>query len=106
MRPLCSGQVHGDEDENRYQQFSAYATTTVGGVRISADAEHLAYEAEINGATSATTGRLNLGYVASKTLELTLTGEYGQTPEYDREVSGLLAVLWRYDASTKKEGTK
>ena len=37
-------------------------------------------------------GTLSLSYAASRSLELSASVEYGQTPEYDREVKGLLAV--------------
>ena len=82
------------------------AATTIRAVRVAAGAEYLAYETEINGEDSAATGTLSLGYAVGKSLELSLTGEYGKTPEYEREVKGLLAVLWRYDASAKKGGSK
>jgi hypothetical protein len=98
--------VHGDEAENQYQEFRAHATAPLGPVSVLANAEHLAYEEAINGEKNATTGRLGLSYPASKSLELSASVEYGQTPEYDHEVKGLLAVLWRYDASMKKGGTK
>jgi len=98
--------VHGDEAENQYQEFRANATAPLGPVSVSVNAEHLTYEEAINGEKNATTGRLSLGYPASRSLELSASVEYGQTPEYDREVKGLLAVLWRYDASMKKGGTK
>jgi hypothetical protein len=98
--------VHGDAAEDRYQQFRAHLTTTVGAVRVAAGAEHLVYEEEINGEKNATTGTLSLSYAAGKAIELTLSGEYGKTPDYDPEVKGLLAVVWRYDASTKKGDAK
>jgi hypothetical protein len=99
-------QVHGEAEEDRYWQLSAHATTAFGPIHVSAGAEHLVYEKEINGETNATTGSLGVSYAASKSLELSASAEYGQTPEYDREVKGLLAVLWHYDASIKKGGTK
>lgn len=99
-------QVDGDADENRYQEVSAHASKSFGRLHAAAGVEHLAYEAEINGEKNATTGTLGLTYTVSRALEITASGEYGQTPAYDREVKGLLAVLWRYDASTKKGGTK
>ena len=98
--------MHGDEAENQYQEFRANVTAPVGPVRVTVSAEHLVYEEAINGENNATTGTLDLSYPASTSLELSASVEYGQTPEYDREVKGLLAVLWRYDASTKKGGTK
>jgi hypothetical protein len=99
-------QVHGDAEEDRYQMFSAHATTAVGPVHLAAGAEHVVYKAEINGEKNATIGTLSLGWAPSAALELTLSGEYGKTPEYDREVKGLLAVLWRFDVSTGKGGTQ
>jgi hypothetical protein len=99
-------QMHGDEAENRYQEFRGYVTALLGPVRTALSAEHLAYDEEINGQDSATTATLSLGYDLSRSLNITATGEYGVTPEFDREVKGLLAVLWRYDASMKKGGTK
>lgn len=99
-------QVHGDADENRYQEFSAHGTKSFGRVSAAAGAEYVAYETEINGEKNATTGKLALSYAVSRALELTASAEYGKTPEYEREVKGFLAVLWRYDASIKKGGTK
>lgn len=99
-------QVHGEALEDRYQEISAHATKAFGPLHLSAGAEYVEYELKINGETNATTGKLGLSYAASKSLELSASAEYGQTPEYDREIKGLLAVLWRYDASMKKGGTK
>lgn len=98
--------VHGDEAENRYQEYRAHATAPVGPLNVTVSAERLAYEEAINGEDSATTGKIGMSYAASKALELSASLEYGRTPEYDREIKGLLAVLWRYDASIKKGGTK
>jgi hypothetical protein len=99
-------QVNGEAEEDQYQEISAHATTAFGLVRVAAGAQYLAYEIAINGKKKAMTGTLGLSYAASKSLELSASAEYGQTPEFDREVKGLLAVLWRYDASIKKGGTK
>jgi hypothetical protein len=99
-------QVHGEEAENRYQEFSANAAVPLGPVLVSANAEYLSYEEEINGKKNAMTGKLGLTYAASRAFELSASVEYGQTPDYDHEVKGLLAVLWRYEASMKKGGTK
>ncbi|MHB8834459.1 MAG: hypothetical protein ACYC9Y_01935 [Candidatus Methylomirabilia bacterium] len=98
--------VSGEAPEDRYWELSVHATTAFGPARVSASAEHLAYEVEINGKKTATTGKLALSYAASKSFELSASGEYGQTPEYDREVRGFFAMTWRYDASSKEGGTK
>ena len=98
-------QMHGDAPQERYQQFRAYATAPLGPVALAAGVEHLAYEEPINGEDSATTGTLTLGYALSKALELSASAEYGVTPEMEREAGFLLALIWRYDASTKKGGT-
>lgn len=99
-------QVHGEAEEDRYQEISAHATKAFGPVHLSLGAEYVTYGVAINGETIATTGKLGLSYALSKSLELSASGEYGETPEFDREIKGLLAVLWRYDASIKKGGTK
>jgi len=99
-------QVHGEAEEDRYWQLRGHATTAFGPIDVSVSAEHLVYEKEINGETNATTGKLGLSYAASKSLDLSGSVEYGQTPEYDREVKGFCAVTWRYDALIKKGGTK
>lgn len=99
-------QVQGDAEENRYREYRAYATAGLRAVRLAAGAEHQAYEEAINGEKDATTGTLSLGYAVNQAFELTLSGQYGVTPEYEREVKGLLAVLWRYDVSAKKGGSK
>lgn len=95
-------QVLGDSIRDRYRQISAYATTGIGPFHISAGAERLDYEAPINGVESATTGTLGLRYTASRSLELSASAEYGETPQFEQEFKGLLAVLWRYDTATKK----
>lgn len=99
-------QVRGEAEEDRYQEISAHATTVIGPVHVALGAQYLAYEIEINGEKNATTGTLGLSYAASRSLELSASGEYGQTPEFDREIKGFLAMTWRYDASIKKGGTK
>ncbi len=98
--------VHGAEAENQYQEVRAHATAPLGAVSVGVSVKHLSYEEAVDGRKNATTGALDLSYAVSKSLELSASAAYGQTPEYDREVKGLLAVLWRYDASIKKGGTK
>ena len=99
-------QMHGDEEENRYQEFQVHASRTFGAWLAAAEVQYLAYEEELNGEDSGTTAMLSLRYAASPALELTASAEYGVTPEYEREVSGLLAMTWRYAASTRKGGSK
>jgi hypothetical protein len=99
-------QMAGSADEDCYQQFHANVAKTFGALNVALGGEYLAYKVEINGQKSATTGRLALGYALSKALEVSGSVEYGVTPEYTREVNGLLAAVWRYDASTKKGGAQ
>ena len=96
--------VDGDEEENRYQEFRVYATSPIGPVAAAAGIEHLAYDEDINGESGATTGSLTVGYNVSRALEVSASAEYGVTPDFEHETNFLLAVLWRYDASTKKGG--
>lgn len=98
--------VNGEALEDRYWELSAQAATSFGPARVFVGAEHLAYELEINGTKTATTGTLALNLAASASLEFSASAEYGRTPEYDREVKGLVAMTWRYDAPIKKGGTK
>ena len=106
-------QVHGDEAENQYQEFRAHATAPVGPISASLSGQYLAYAEAIDGEDKAMVGTLDLSYVAIKSVdssasvvEFSASLEYGKSPEYDREVKGMLAVLWHYDASMKKGGTK
>lgn len=98
--------VHGDLARDRYQQASLSATQAFGPLRLSAGAERLEYETPINRGKIATTGTLGLSYNATRSLELSASAEYGKTPEFDREVKGLLAVLWHYAATAKKGADK
>ena len=98
--------VHGDEAENQYQEFRGHVTAPLGPVHATLSGQELIYAEEINGKKNATTGVLDLSYAVSTSLELSASAEYGHTPDYDREIKGMLAVLWRYDASMKKGGTK
>jgi hypothetical protein len=98
--------VEGEAEEDQYWEASAHVTQSFGNLNVSLSGEHVAYELEINGKKTATTGTLALNLAASRSLEFTASAEYGQTPAYDREVKGLLAMTWRYDASMKKGGTK
>ena len=82
-----------------------YASAPVGRLSLAAGVEYLAYDEEINGEDSATTGTLTLGYAPSKSLEFSASAEYGVTPEMEKEAAFLLALTWRYDAATKKGGT-
>ena len=110
VRAPRPGQATGRSTARPWRTVTRRSTRTrrrpFGPVHVAVSAQHLAYEAEINGEKNSTTGKLGLSYAASRSLELSASVEYGQTPEYDREVKGFLAVLWRYDASIKKGGTK
>jgi hypothetical protein len=98
--------VRGESIDHRYQEISAHASRSFGALRVALGAEYVKYEEKINGENYGTSGTLGVSYAASGSLELSASAGYGQTPEYDREIKGLLAVLWRYDASMKKGGTK
>jgi hypothetical protein len=96
--------LDGEVAENRYQEFRGYVSTPVGPVAAAAGIEHLVFDEPVNGEKNATTGTLNLGYAISKVLEFSALGEYGVTPEFEHEARLMLALLWRYDAMTKKGG--
>lgn len=96
--------VDGEVAENRYQEFRGHVSTPVGPIAAAAGVEHLVFEEPVNGEKNATTGTLSLAYALSKALEFSATGEYGVTPEFEHDARLIVALLWRYDATTKKGG--
>jgi len=94
------------EDEDSYQMFHANVAKAFGALKVALGGQYLDYQTEINGGTTAASGRVSLAYALSDALELSAAVEYGENPEYTSEVNGLLAAVWRYDATLKKGGAK
>jgi hypothetical protein len=94
----------GDAAENRYDEYSAYASGHLGPVRISLGLHEMRLAEEINGTRDALTATLAAEAQLTSSLSLGADVEYGTNPERTSEVRGLLKATWRYALDTAGKG--
>jgi hypothetical protein len=80
----------------QYDEYRAYAFKKFGAFDITADYFNVRYEVEINGVRNAYAAVLAGGYDMTKTLRLAADVEYGHNPFYDKDVRGLVKLVYNF----------
>lgn len=93
-------------DPPSYNEFRAYALYQQGSYSLSGDAIANLYDAEFNGngKKSAFELRASAGYQLTQALKVSGDVSYGDTPDMDQDVRGLIRLTFNYDKSTTVKG--
>jgi hypothetical protein len=113
---LAYHRMKGETKDLQYNEYRLYAYGTVRKLNVTADALMVAYDREVNGIKNAYSVALAGGYALSPALLAGADVEYAKNPYYDRDVRGLLKLVYTFDlaparpapakAAPAKKGTK
>lgn len=88
--------MDGETDQLRYNEYRGYASRRFGAFDITADYLVVRYDTAVNGVKTAYTTVLAGGWDMTKTLRLAVDTEYGHNPFYDKEVRGLVKLVYNF----------
>jgi hypothetical protein len=98
--------MDGQTEKLQYDEYRAYAFTTIGKFNVAADYLIVRYAEEINGARNGTAAVLAAGYAVAAGAKIGADVEYGKNPYYDRDVRGLVKFVYNFDLASTSRGRK
>lgn len=91
-------QMHGDSDSNRYDEQQAYVTTRIKKADLSLQGVRVAYKVAINGVRDAYSTSAAAGYTISPKARAVADVEYSKTPDFNKDVRGMLTFIYNFGA--------
>ena len=87
----------GQTDNLRYYEYRAYAYKKFRTTDIAVDFLTVAYDTGINGVTSAFAASLAGGYALTQALKVGADLAYAKNPYFDKDVRGLVKLVYNFD---------
>jgi hypothetical protein len=98
--------MDGQTNNLRYYEYRAYAFKKFQKTDIAVDLLTVNYDAGINGVTNAYSASLSGGYMLTKDLKVGADIEYAQNPYFDKDVRGLVKLVYNFDFAPAAKGGK
>jgi len=98
--------MDGQTDKLRYYEYRAYAYKTFGKTEVAIDLLTVTYDAEINGVKNAYSASLAGGYALTPALKVGADIEYAKNPFFDKDVRGLVKLVYNFDTAHAAQGGK
>ena len=98
--------MNGETDALRYSEYRAYGFTRFGQADLALDLVEVAYDVEINGVKKADSAVLAGGYALTPKTKISADVEYAKNPYYNKDVRGLLKLVYTFDfapAATRRK---
>jgi len=89
--------MNGPDAERRYDEQRAYVQMKVARADMTVDVVHVGFDQPINGEPDAWSGSAALGYSVTPRLRFVADGEYAKNPDFNRDVRGLVSMVYRFD---------
>ncbi len=89
--------MNGKTSPLQYDEFRVYASKKFGALDITADFFNVKYDVEVNGVKNAYAAALAGGWAITDAMRLAADVEYGHNPFYDKEVRGLVKLVYNFD---------
>lgn len=96
---------NGDEAPLQYASYTAYGSVALAGVKLTASAQEILYEQEVDGVDTGTSATIGASYAVGRGLGIGADVEYGKNPYFDSEVKGMLRLTYRYASAEEKGGS-
>ncbi len=94
--------MDGETERLRYDEYRVYGYKKYGRLDVTVDLLEVAYDAAINGETSARSASLGAGYDLTEKLRLGADVQYGRNPDFDREVRGFVKLIYQFQFAAGK----
>lgn len=89
--------MYGDTDRLRYIEYRLYALKKLGAVDVAAEFFNVNYDRRINGVKNSFALTGSAGYRFNERLRVWGDLEYGQNPDFDDELRGLVKLAYAFD---------
>lgn len=88
--------MKGEISPLQYDEYRVYASAKLGVFDITADYFNVRYDVEINGVKNAYAAMLAGGWTITDGMRLAADVEYGHNPFYDKEVRGIVKLVYNF----------
>lgn len=89
--------MDGTTSQLQYDEYRVSVSRKFGAFDMTADYFNVRYDVEINGVRNAYTAVLAGGWTITDAMRLAADVEYGHNPFYDKEVRGLVKLVYNFD---------
>lgn len=103
---LSVHRMSGETDNLRYDEYRLYGCRNFGRADLTADLNSVAYAEEINGIKNAYSASLACGYALTTRARLGADVEYARNPFFDKDVRGLVKLVYNFDIAPSVKGRK
>ena len=100
---LAVHRMDGPTDSLQYDDLRVYVTKKIQKVDITLDFLWVHYQQAINGVDNAYTGVAAAGLMLSPKAKIVADVEYSKNPDFDKDVRGMLTLVYSFDVSTAKK---
>lgn len=101
---LAAHRMDGPTERLQYDDQRIYVTKKLSKLDLTLDAVRIAFQQPINGVSDAYTGSAAAGYALSQKARLVADVQYAKTPDYDKDVRGMLTFIYNFDAKLGQTG--
>jgi hypothetical protein len=103
---LSVHRMDGQTDKLRYYEYRLYGYKKFSKTDITVDLLTVSYDAEINGVKNAYSASLAGGYALSAKARLAADVEYAKDPFFNKDVRGLVKLVYNFDIVPGAKGRK
>jgi hypothetical protein len=103
---LSMHRMSGVTDSLKYDEYRLYGHRKFGRADLTIDLFSVAYAEEINGIKTAYSGSLACGYAVTTRARIGADVEYSRNPFFDKDVRGLVKLVYNFDIAPSAKGRK
>jgi hypothetical protein len=103
---LSAHRMDGKTDKLRYDEYRVYGYKKFSTINVSADLLATRYVVAINGVKDAYSASLAAGYALTARTQLGADVEYAKNPYFDKDVRGLVKLVYNFDFAPGAAGRK
>jgi hypothetical protein len=103
---VSAHRMYGQTDNLRYSEYRAYGYISFEKTKLVVDLLDVAYDTRINDVKNAYSASLAADYALTPALRVGADVEYSRNPFFDKDVRGLLKLVYNFDFASNAKGRK
>jgi len=104
MAGLSIHRMDGDNARLQYMEYRLFASKKLGKADLMVDLSDVAYESPINGVKNTYCASVGAAYALTDRIRLSANIDYSKTPDFDRDVTGMVRFTYAFDKQFGTEG--
>ncbi len=101
---LAVHRMDGENAKLRYMEYRLFASKKLGKVDLTADFFDVDYDSPINGIKQTYSASVAASYTITDSIKLSADIDYSKTPDFDRNLTGMLRFTYAFDKQFGTEG--